>query len=243
MLMLPVLVIVLVLCLILHDRIKRYPAAFYVAALLLDAVFVAGCYGMFPAPVWGVLRILMKEAAVAFSLFAVVMYVGVLPQRSKVRALLLPIRGELSIMAFFVALAHAAFYLCSYGDRFFSGAIVYANSNALVSLAVAGALLALLMVLSVTSFDALKRRMPSSVWKSVQRFSYLFFVLLYVHVACMLWPAAMSGRGASAASLTVYTVVFGLYFALRLIKAAHGRRRERKRCSGCTCSDDAVGCS
>lgn len=200
-------------CFLLRTQIKKFPAVFYLLAVALDALFVAGCLGLLPWFVWDGLSLLVRRCALAFSLFTVVMFMGVLPVGSKARSWLMPVRGELSIVACILALGHAAFYLVSYAPRLLAGGAAGANMRA--SFVAAVLLLVLLLVLGVTSFNVVKNRMRSTTWKRVQRFAYLFFALAYVHLALSLAPSALQGGASAQASMVAYTAVFALYAVLR----------------------------
>ncbi|MFQ8866773.1 MAG: hypothetical protein ACLR67_00475 [Eggerthella lenta] len=54
-------------------------------------------------------------------------------------------------------------------------------------------LLVLLLVLGVTSFGFVKKHMRTESWKRLQRWAYVFFGLVYVHLMLMLAPAASRG--------------------------------------------------
>ena len=112
-----------------------------------------------------------------------------------------------------------AVYLASYGPRL-GGAL---SANVLGALAVALGLLALLLVLGVTSFGFVKKRMRTESWKRLQRWAYVFFALVYVHLMLMLAPAASRGGEAAVASVVVYTAVFGAYAVLRVRRAVLDR--------------------
>ena len=85
-------------------------------------------------------------------------------------------------------------------------------------------LLALLLVLGVTSFNAVKKRMRTETWKRVQKLAYPFFLLVYVHLLLMLAPSALHGGIAATTSVAVYSVVFAAYVVVRLVRAAKDRR-------------------
>ena len=85
-------------------------------------------------------------------------------------------------------------------------------------------LFALLLVLGVTSFNAVKRRMRADTWKRVQLLAYPFFGLVYVHLLLMLLPSALQGGAAAQASVAAYTAVFGTYAVLRVTRALLDRR-------------------
>ena len=90
------------------------------------------------------------------------------------------------------------------------------------ALAVALVLFALLLVLGVTSFNFVKKRMRKESWKRVQMLAYPFFLLVYAHLLLMLLPAALKGGLAAQASVAVYSAVFVGYVSLRLYRAAKG---------------------
>ena len=66
--------------------------------------------------------------------------------------------------------------------------------------------------------------MRTDSWKRLQRWAYVFFGLVYVHLMLMLAPAASRGGEAAVASVAVYTVVFGAYAVLRVRRALVDRR-------------------
>ena len=74
----------------------------------------------------------------------------------------------------------------------------------------------LLLVLGITSFGVVKKRMRTTTWKMVQRSAYVFFALVYVHMVLMLAPAAVAGGVQAQISIAMYTAVFLAYAILRL---------------------------
>ena len=94
-----------------------------------------------------------------------------------------------------------------------------------VGLGVALAVTVLLVVLGATSFNNVKVRMSSQTWSRVQKWSYAFFGLTYVHVLAMLLPSALSGGMTAVQSVVAYTVVFGAYAVLRIVRAMLDRKR------------------
>ena len=150
------------------------------------------------------------------------MYIGVFAKGSKVHQWLKPVRSELSIIACILACGHMAVYLGSYAPRL-GGTL---GVNVVSALVVALALLVLLLVLGVTSFAFVKRRMRTDSWKRLQRWAYVFFGLVYVHLMLMLAPAASQGGEAAVTSVAVYTVIFGAYAVLRVRRALVDHRAE-----------------
>ena len=93
-----------------------------------------------------------------------------------------------------------------------------------VALVVALALFALLIVLGVTSFNFVKKRMKKETWKRVQLLAYPFWGLVYVHLLLMLLPSALRGGAPAQMSVVVYSVVFLGYAVLRVRRALVDRR-------------------
>lgn len=225
---LAVFLVTLAACFVLRNLLRTYPVAFYLLAITADVAFIAGMNGLLPRELWVMLLVPVQKCYVALALFAIVMLIGVLPRAGKVSGWLRPVRAELSILACLLAAGHMAVYLASYVPRLGRGLVTGSlNSNVVASLGVAFLLLALVVVLGVTSFQFVKHCMKSNTWKRLQRFSYLFFALVYAHLIMMLGPSALLGRPSAVESAVVYTVLFGLYAVLRVAKGLYDWRRER----------------
>ena len=126
----------------------------------------------------------------------------------------------------------SALWASSYLPRLLGNASI--NSNVAVAFGVAVALFVLLALLGVTSLGIVKRAMSSRRWTRIQRFAYLFFALIFCHLALMLLPAALHGGVAAQESLFVYTAVFGAYGILRLGKAVAERHEETQEDASAT---------
>ena len=125
-------------------------------------------------------------------------------------------------------MSHVTVYAVSYLPRLLSTNNL--DENIVVSMAVALILLALLTVLGITSLNVVKRIMTATTWNRAQRLSYVFFGLVFCHLAFILAPAALHGGIAAQRSLLVYTALFGAYTILRIAKAignGHARRQPR----------------
>ena len=195
--------------------LKRCPVPFYCAALGLVALYWFGVSTNVTGVWWTWFMPLMQRCALAFLLFTIVMFVGVLDESSPLRARLMPIRRQLSILGCIFALGHLAFYGVSYVPRLGSAL----NGNLGFSLALAALLVLLMAILLVTSFQVVKRRMSAARWKGVQRLAYPFYLLTYVHLVLLLAPSAFAGRETATVSLVVYSVAVGAYVVLRMRRA------------------------
>lgn len=215
------LVIAMLLVLACTKPLKRFPALFYVLSLALVGVYFYGSATNATGGLWPYLIPLMQRCALAFLLFSVVMFTGVLADSSPLKSRLMPVRRQLSIMACIFAAGHIVYYASSYLPRIASTPSV----NLVASLALALALVVLMVVLLVTSLLIVKQRLKAATWKAIQRLAYPFYLLIYVHLALLLMPSALSGKEVAVVSLAVYTVVFAAYVVLRTRRAVLLRSR------------------
>ena len=217
-------VIVPVLVLVLRTPLLRAPVLFYLLAVAASVLLVAFPQALQSLPYSSAWADSISRGMVPFALFLVVMYIGVLPESSKLRRYLMPIRGYLSIFAALLACGHFARYLVLLMQRVVApGAFATARSDVV---AVVSVLLTLLLaVLTITSFGRVRDRMGSARWRNVQKWAYVFLGIAYVHVLVMLAPAALRG-GDAALRLGLYTLAIALYIVLkvRALRAAKARR-------------------
>lgn len=216
------LAVALALVVALAKPLKKHPMPFYLGAVALVGIYFWGVMSGVRGEAWSVYQQLFHRCALAFLLFSVVMFVGTLSDKSRLRAHLMPIRRQLSIIACILAVGHVTFYLNSFLPQVSSGLATRVG----LSFALALFITALMIVLFVTSFLAVKHRMKAATWKAVQRLAYPFYVLTYVHLALLLMPSALSCSSVAALSITVYTIVTGAYVVLRLRKAIVDHRAE-----------------
>jgi len=193
---------------------------FYSAALVLDAGYLYYRFFCDFHPIAQVLMIYMQRGLLAFALFVVVMYIGVLSDSSKLYKALMPVRSELSIVACILILGHMIGYLIGYLASLQVG-VSAMRPNILLALIIAVLLTVLVGVLGITSFKRIRIRMQPKVWKRIQRWAYVFFALVFVHLGLFLIPAALSGSKVWLQAL-VYLVLFAAYVILRI-------RKDRKK--------------
>lgn len=201
---------------LLATPLRKYPVLFYALAVLLNILYIVGVYtsSAWPALLKTALFVIMQRCTLSLALFVVVMYIGVFQKDSRVSQKLRPVRAELSILACILALGHMVVYLLAFAPRVINGAAL--EGNFIVFFATALILLALLLVLGVTSFKAVRLLMKASTWKNLQKLAYVFFGLIYVHLVSILLPPALAGAQVAQISIAVYTVLFGLYAVLRI---------------------------
>lgn len=212
-----VLIVTTALVWLLRKPIKRFPVLFYALTILLNVAYIATLYVTLPELARISIFLLMQKCTLALALFAIVMYIGVFSKDSKISHELRPIRSELSIMACFLAIGHMVVYLTAFLPRVMAGVGLAGNFRVFFVTAVL--LLVLLLVLGVTSFQFVKRAMSAQSWIKLQKWAYVFFGLIYVHLVSILLPAALNGGATAMVSIGVYTVLFGAYAVLRVHRA------------------------
>lgn len=203
--------------------LKQHPIPYYLAAAAISAV-VLGCTlggvrfpGWFQNWVWPI----FSRSAFATALWAVVMWTGALPNGSKAIRFLMPIRGELSILAAILTLGHNA----AYGKVYFLG-ITKLPSNQLAAAICSLVLICIMLPLFITSFKTVRKKMKGSSWKKLQRLAYGFYALLYVHIMLLTVPAPLEGRSGYLLSVLVYSVVFLGYAICRVLKAVARKSKQ-----------------
>lgn len=199
--------------------LRKHPIPFYIGAVALVGLYIWGMQTGIRGEAWSVFQPLMQRCALAFMLFSVVMFVGVLGDKNPLRTRLMPIRRQLSILACIFAVGHIVFYASSYVPRL-SNAF---SDNLAFSLGLATLITALMAVLWVTSAQAVKHSLKAATWKTIQRLAYPFYLLTYVHLALLLMPSAMVGNQVAVISIIVYSVVVGAYVILRVGRALGDR--------------------
>lgn len=201
----------------LRNPIRKWPWLFYLLALALDIVLLAGTANGWTEVVRGPFAFVMRKGGLGVALFVVVMYIGVLPRASKVSHWLRPIRAELSIMACILIAGHMVTYLMVYVTGFMAGSVP--KNLVLASFVVALCLLTLAVVLGITSLRAVKHHMKAKSWRKLQRLAYVFYALILVHLLLMLGPAAFANNSSAVATVAVYSVIFVGYIIARLVRA------------------------
>lgn len=209
----------LALCLVCSRSMRRHAVGYYVGAFAVIALFFYGAFFGLPEVIWRPLFYAIDQCMLGTALFVVVMGIGALPRGSWLAQRLRPVRGELSVFAWILCLGHLIYLTAIPGMIRIALKLHFIMPMAAAGLAVSLVLLMLLSVLGVTSFKCVKRRMNASVWKSVQRWSYLFYALVYVHLMLMLGPTLATGAPRALLTGAVYSVIFLGYGVLRVRRA------------------------
>ena len=205
--------------------LKRAPVVLYLIALIVCLIFLSDVLLKYYLRIGLMFYPYLQRGLFAFSLFVVVMFIGVLPDSSRIKKFYSPIRGEVSIVASILILGHIINYLQAFLIRIFSGFVGMSLTMSL-SFILSAVLLILLVPLTITSFRFVRKRMSTNLWKSLQEWAYVFFGVIYLHLMLILAPA-MGISNKATTSGVVYTVIFASYLILRLRKSSLDKKTRR----------------
>ncbi len=217
----------LALGILLQKPLKKHGGIFYIiTAVIAVAVVVTTKMGwasdfgpVLNDWVWPIL----SRGALATALFVIVMYTGALPNGSWLIKKLMPVRAELSIIATILTLAHNISYGMTYFKMLFTMPKVMPLNQILATICTM-VMMCIMIPLCITSFKSIRKKMNPKSWKKLQRWAYVFYALIYIHVMLLVIPLARSGREGYWAIIIAYSVIFPGYAAMRLYKALKGKK-------------------
>ena len=195
--------------------VKKKPAVLYGICILLSLVSIFyPREGGLPFLDFFFKKI-MQRGILAGSLFILVMLAPVLPKSFSGRKTIYLLRGEMAICASLITLAHNL----AFGGKYFGALFLGHGHISLMELhaAIVSCLMILLLIpLTITSFQAVRRKMQAKTWKRLQNWSYLFYLLLYLHIFFIYQGALIRGKGEYFFTLMLYSFIFGFYGFLRI---------------------------
>lgn len=200
-----------------NKGIKKHAPVLYAFTVLLSLLALATPHSIMPPLVLLFVNKILVRGVLQGALFILVMYVSVMPEKSDIRIKLSKVRGEMAIAASLLTLIHNI----SYGKRYFI--LLFTEASQLKPYEAAAAVLSLAMILlliplTLTSFQVVRKKMSGRSWKRLQRLSYVFYALLYFHIVLIFSRGILAGKLAYLADLYIYTLIFGSYAILRHIK-------------------------
>ena len=195
--------------------VKKKPAVLYGICILLSLVSIFyPREGGLPFLDFFFKKI-MQRGVLAGSLFILVMLAPVLPKSFSGRKTIYLLRGEMAICASLITLAHNL----AFGGKYFGALFLGQGHISLMELhaAIVSCLMILLLIpLTITSFQTVRRKMQAKSWKKLQNWSYLFYLLLYLHIFFIYQGALIRGKGEYFFTLMIYSFIFGFYGFLRI---------------------------
>lgn len=207
-------VIALIVILLAENSIRKHAPVWY------WGVFVLSLLCMFlpsqtPAWISSIVADYISRGTLATALFILVMYARVLPPKSRLFRTLMSLRAPLAIMAAFMILLHNGTYFIHYHENAAKRNISMTTPE-IVAAACTTFMLLLLIPLTITSFTFIRKKMKGITWKKLQRLSYIFYGLIYTHVACLFGLQIARGNQAYQLELAIYTAIFGIYLVCRV---------------------------
>ena len=204
----------LIVIILAEDSIRKHPAIWYCSAFLLSPFGI-----MLPesAPGWlqNIITSYISRGTLATALFILVMYARILPPKSRMFRTLMSLRAPIAIMAAFMIFLHNGIYFVHYHENARLKDISMTTPE-IVAAACTTLMILLLIPLTITSFTCVRKRMKGTIWKKLQRLSYLFYGLIYLHVACLFGLQITRGNQSYQLELAIYTAVFGVYLICRV---------------------------
>lgn len=195
--------------------VKKKPAVLYGICILLSLVSIFyPREGGLPFLDFFFKKI-MQRGILAGSLFILVMLAPVLPKSFSGRKTIYLLRGEMAICASLITLAHNL----AFGGKYFGALFLGQGHISLMELhaAIVSCLMILLLIpLTITSFQTVRRKMQAKTWKRLLNWSYLFYLLLYLHIFFIYQGALIRGKGEYFFTLMLYSFIFGFYGFLRI---------------------------
>ena len=171
------------------------PVALYIIELVLLLTGITS-FRLYELPIAGqLMQMNYHMVYFGYPLLVIIMYTGALDNRRTYTKKLLSIRKELSIMAGFPVITHSLirlFYTFPEALQFFSNHSDYVKQNDWiksdfgVGISNFGYILGVLMfilfmVLWVTSFTSIRKRMGHLLWKKTQKWAYVLYAMLFIH--------------------------------------------------------------
>lgn len=210
------LITVLVFFYLLEKPIKKHATLFYIATIIISVLSVLAPKKGLPFVIDYLVKNILARGTLAGALFILVMVASVCPA-AKLRGLLLRTRGEMAIIAALLTLIHNI----SYGKHYFVA--LFTKISDLDAPRIFAAVLSLVMIvllipLTVTSFMFIRKKMNPKKWKSLQRLSYLFYGLLFIHISMIFSISIAKGHLSTLFDLTVYAIIYIAYLICRAKK-------------------------
>lgn len=232
MLFIVALIISIIFVVVFKELLKKYPNIFYITAAVISiAAFVCSSYVTMPGWVRDYVVGIFAKGSLGTAFFVLVMYASAMKNTWKATKTLMKIRGELSIMGCVLVLCHN----CTYGRTYFR--MLFTKPQSLSATQMTAAIISLvlitiMLILTVTSFPNVRKKMNAVKWKKLQRTAYIFYGLIYVHILLINIPYARRGMSEYIINVAVYSLVFVNYAMMRIHKAV------AKKVKKIACSDE-----
>ena len=153
---------------------------------------------------------------ISIAFFILVMFAGALNTKWEITRKLQSIRAELAIMASIFIIPHSIIYFVRFIilklPKMFSTGVI---PKLYIAYILVGIIAFIIMIpLFITSFKKIRSKMQSGHWRKLQKRAYIFYFLVYVHILIIM----LNEKEIDLLKLSTYTIIFGAYTILKLIK-------------------------
>lgn len=188
MIVLAFLIILTILAMYAGKFIRKHNVKIYIVAVIISILAFILKDKAFTTPI--------MQGFLGLSFFYIVMITGAIDKKHKIKAKLMGLRREFSIIGFIVISPHALNYTLQ-------------GLNGTRSLEWFGLISFVLMIpLFVTSFLKIRKKMKPKTWNLIQSAAYIIYLLLFIHLIL---------NYTQTINLVLYVAIFGFYFVLKII--------------------------
>ncbi|MBU3214558.1 ferric reductase-like transmembrane domain-containing protein [Clostridium estertheticum] len=225
------LIFALLLSLILTSNIKKNYWTYYLISIFIgiittvyEVLRITSGVKLYGFPLF--LEKIFIRGYISIAFFILVMFAGALNPKWKITRKLQSIRAELAIMASIFIIPHALIYFVRFivlklPKMFTTGVI----PKLYIAYIIVGIIAFVIMLpLFITSFKKIRSKMQSGKWRKLQKRAYIFYFLVYVHILIIM----VNEKEIDLLKLSSYTIIFGTYTILRLIKYKNNRQSKLK---------------
>ncbi|MBU3160002.1 ferric reductase-like transmembrane domain-containing protein [Clostridium frigoris] len=215
------LIFALVLSLFFTSSIKKNYITYYLVSIFIG--FITTVYEVLRitsgAKLYGFplyLEKIFMRGHISIAFFILVMFAGALNSKWKISRKLLSIRAELAIIASIFIIPHSLIYFVRFIALKLPEMINIGMIPTLyIGYIIVGIIAFIIMIpLFITSFKKIRRKMQNGQWRKLQKRAYIFYFLAYIHILLIL----LSKKEIDLLKLSSYTIIFGTYTILKLIK-------------------------
>jgi methionine sulfoxide reductase heme-binding subunit len=182
------LIILTILAFIAGKFIRKHNVTIYIFATILSILSFIFKDKFITEPI--------MQGFLGLSFFYIVMITGAIDKKHKIKAKLMGLRREYSIIGFIVISPHALNYTLQ-------------GLDGTRSLEWFGIISFVLMIpLFITSFLKIRKMMKAKTWNLIQSAAYVIYWLLFIHLIL---------NYTKTINLILYIVIFSFYFVLKII--------------------------
>lgn len=208
---------VTIFSLIFQKFIKKYPKLFFIISILISIIVLINRSSLINIPKNFFISNIVK-GALPSGIFILIMYIGALNNNWKITKRLKAIRAELSIIACIMILAHNISLGFTGKSAYFinlvNGVSAFKPPQRFYAALISLVLILIMIPLFITSFKSIRKRMSQKSWNNLHKLSYLFYLLILVHVL-VLWIPSYPKH---FTDVIIYIAIYLVYLILKIIK-------------------------